>query len=104
MHGRITASKGEDYIAINPLPEEKVTGIEIDYFRLSVDKVVGDFEAKITQDNVGQIDFGRGRDQVIILKNGAQLKNYRGHDVSSGHLLKINDTLFAYCANAKFEI
>lgn len=104
MHGRITGSKGEDYYTIKSLPEEKITGIGINYFRLSIDKIAGDFETKITNDNVGQINFGRGRDQVIILKNGTQLKSYRGHDESSGHLLKINDSLFAYCANAKFEI
>ena len=104
MHGRISGSKGEDYVDIKPLPKEKITEIEINYFRLSVDKIDGDFTANITNTNVGQIDFGRGRDQVIILKNGAQLKSYRGHDESSGHLLKINDSLFAYCADAKFEI
>jgi len=104
MNGRITGSKGEEFYTIEPLPEENITGIEINSFRLSVDKISGDFDTKIINSNVGQVAFGRGRDQIIILKNGAQLKKYRGHDESSGHLLKINDTTYAYCANAKFEI
>jgi len=62
----------------------------------------GGFNAEITNKNVGQIDFGRGRDQIIILKNGSKLTSYRGHDEASGHLLKISDSLYAYCANSKF--
>jgi len=104
MGGRITGSKGDQFFTISPLPEEKISGIEINFFRFSVYKVSGDFDAEITHLNVGQIDFGRGRDQIIILKNGAQLKSYRGHDESSGYLLKINDSTFAYCENAKFKI
>lgn len=104
INGRIWGSKGDEYFIITPLPKEKVTGIELNFFRLSLDKITDDVEAEITTNNVGQIDFGRGRDKVIILKNGAELKSYRGHDESSGHILKISNSVFAYCANAKFEI
>ena len=102
MHGEITASKGNQFISISHLPEESISGIERQYLRLNVNKISGDFETEITKENVGQLDFGSGRNRIIILKNGSKLSSYRGHDEASGHLLKINDSLYAYCADSKF--
>lgn len=102
MLGKVKALKGDESIIISP-PEEKLSGIKAKIFRIGVSKLSDDVDAEITQKNIGQIEFGQGRNRVIMLKNSAELKSYRGHDELSGHLLKINDATFAYCANAKFE-
>ena len=102
MNGDIRGLNEGSSVSIEPIPDEKITGIEKYYFRFNVEKISGNFKAEITSDNVGRIEFGRGRDQVIILKNGAKLESYRGYSEFSGRLLRISDTVFAFCADAKF--
>lgn len=102
MHGDIYGMKGDEFIAIHPLPDEKISGIDRKYFRLSIEKISDDLETEITSKNVGRIEFGRGRNQVIILSNGAHLLSYRGLYQSSAHLLKINESVFVYCADTTF--
>ena len=99
-HGRISATSSSGSTYIHPLPDEKQSGIEEILLRFSADKVSNEFQAPITSDNVNQIVFGRGRNSIIFLKNGHSLQSHQGHDESSGHLLKIDDSLFAYCPDA----
>lgn len=102
MHGDITARKDESFIDITPLPDPSITNIELKHFRFGVRKIPGNFEDPITSRNVAMFDFGRGRDRVILLKNSERLTSYREHDIESGHLLKINENVYAYCANSRF--
>ena len=98
----VSAKKGNDFISITPLPNPNITNIELQYLRFYVYKKPGRFEDPITNHNVASFEFSRGRDTVIILKNGELLTSYRGHDLESGHLMKIKNNVYAYCANSKF--
>ena len=102
MHGVIGASSIDGSINNLMAPEEEKSHIEPVYFRFGLEKIGGDFKDLITRENVGAIRFGRGRNSIILLKNGHTLKSHRGDDEASGHLMKINDSTFAYCSDARF--
>ncbi|MCU7933195.1 MAG: hypothetical protein KZQ90_20570 [Candidatus Thiodiazotropha sp. (ex Codakia rugifera)] len=104
MHGRISAKLNGEFIEISPLPEESKSRIKVEYFRLHISTLDNGVDTIVTRSNIAQIDFGLGRNQVILLKNGAILTGYRGHDTQSGHLRKINETTYAYCADARFQM
>ncbi|MBU2713824.1 hypothetical protein [Zooshikella harenae] len=87
---------------ITTLPEESISRIPNEYLRFSIEKVSGGRDEPITSTNVGQIEIGYGRNQIILLKNGKLLSSYRGDDEKSGHLLRINEAVYAYCADARF--
>lgn len=74
MHGSIAAHKNEDDdIYYLPLPDSEVTGIESEYFRFSLSKHKSKHHDNITKINVHSLYFGRGRDHVILTKNGHSL-------------------------------
>ena len=104
MDGRITTRSNGKYIEITPLPDESRSKIKIEYLRFGIKILDNDLDTPVTKNNVAQIDFGLGRNQVILLKNGSTLTSYRGNDVESGHLRRINETTFAYCADARFKM
>lgn len=102
MHGTISARSNGEYIEITPLLDESKSRIRVDYLRFNISTLDNDLDIPVTKKNAAQIDIGLGRNQVILLKNGATLTSYRGHDINSGHLRKINNITYAYCADARF--
>ena len=102
MHRHITAYSTDGSTVDLKLPEESKSRIEQEHFRFGLDKIGGNHKTSIKSDNVGELLFGRGRNSIILLKNGHTLKSHRGNDEASGHLLKINDSTFAYCEDARF--
>ncbi len=106
MHGDIAAhlETETDDIHIIQVPAEEDTGIEKQYFRFSLEKIGGDHHTPITERNVKRIVFGRGRNSMIIMRNGHLFTEHRGHGLESRHLLKINENVFAYCSDARFRM
>lgn len=105
MHGRIAAHRNEDAdISYIPLPDKKITGIEDEYFRFSISKHDSAFNDPIASSNVHSIYIGRGRDYVIITKNGHTLSSHRGPDFKSGKLKKIGESVYAYCSDGRFRM
>ena len=102
MHGRISATSDGKYLNITPLPKESLSRIPNDYLRFGIETLDGDLDSAVTKANVGQIEIGLGRNQLILLKNGKVLSDYRGHDKKSGHLLQISENIYAYCSDARF--
>lgn len=100
--GRISAKKGDEFINISPLPDANITNIELGALRFNISKKAKSFESPYTSENVTSIEFGWHRDTIIILKNGELITSYRGDDVKSGHLKKVRDNVYAYCANSTF--
>ena len=102
MHGRVHGFKGEEHYNILPLPSPEISGIPHEFLRFSIYKSDAEFKDEITTENVKQLDFGYGRDQIILLKNGAELSEYRGTGIPSKKIVKVNSTTYAYCADSKF--
>jgi len=102
MNGEVYGSKNGKYYKIEPLPNPEISGIPLEFLRLSVYKSSAEYKDKITTDNLTQLDFGHGRDQVIILKNGTMLSEYRGTVVPSRKIVKVNSSTYAYCADSRF--
>ena len=102
MHGDIVAVNNGEFTQIENLPDENITGIEHQYFRLTLQKSEGEFNSDLTKENIRLISIGRGRNKVIILKNGMKLESYRDDEEDSGKLLKVNESVYAYCADSRF--
>ncbi|RDH46357.1 hypothetical protein [Zooshikella ganghwensis] len=102
MHGRVWVREADQYVNITQLPEESISRIPNEYLRLEIETVSDNRDQPITSTNVGQIAIGYGRNQIILLKNGKSLLSYRGDDEGSGHLLRINEAVYVYCADARF--
>jgi len=103
-HSSISARLNGEYIEINPLPDESKSRIRTNSLRFDIDTLKDDLDIPVTKSNVSKIYFGLGRNYVILLKNGATLSSYRDRDEKSGHLKKINETIYAYCEDAKFKM
>ncbi len=104
MHGQIRGSINDEHQQITVLPSFEKSGIKNKYFRFNVEKRTGNFKTKITSKNVGRFEFGNGRNQIIVLKNGTKLVSYSGYNHTSGHLVQVSENVFAYCADSTFEI
>jgi len=103
--GYIAAHRNEDEeIYYIPLPDKKVTGIEDRYFRFSIEKHESDFHDPIVSSNMHSMYIGKGRDHVIITKNGHTLTSYRGHDIKSRKLKIIGPSVYAYCSSGRFRM
>jgi len=102
MNGDVVGYKSNKTIDSLNVPNQELSGIEEQYFRIEIEKFGEDFKSPITKENISKISIGRGRDSVIFLKNGHKISSHRGHDIESGHLMKINDSIYAYCANYRF--
>lgn len=105
MHGRIAAYKNEsEEIVYIELPNSEVTGIEDQRFRFSILKHNSEHTDPIISSNVHSVYFGRGRDSIIITKNGHVIETYRGSDLKSGSLKKIGESVYAYCSTGSFRM
>ncbi len=105
MHGSIAAHRNEDEeIYYVPLLDNKVTGIKNEYFRFSLSKHESKHNDNIVGANVHSLYFGRGRDHIILMKNGHILNSHRGHDLESGKLKKIGNSVYAYCSSGRFRM
>ncbi len=105
MHGSIAAHRNEDEeIYYLPLPDSKVTGINNKYFRFSLSKHESKHNDNIISNNVHSLYFGRGRDHIILTKNGHALNSHRGHDFESDKLKKIRESVYAYCSSGRFRM
>ncbi len=102
MLGSIHATSVDGKMTYLPLPDESVTGMRNIYYRFSLDKIGDDHKATVTDENISKLIFGQGRNSVILMKNGQVLTSHRGLTEASGHLLKINESVYAYCADAQF--
>lgn len=100
--GRITALKDGQPVQISQLPNSEMTGIETEKLWFTVHINSNDDEANITKENVSQLEFGRGRTAIIILKNNHELDSYKGYTLDSGRLSKVNENVYAYCDHGKF--
>ncbi|MCU7806470.1 MAG: hypothetical protein KZQ73_01160 [Candidatus Thiodiazotropha sp. (ex Semelilucina semeliformis)] len=105
IDGNIAAHRNNDEkIHYVPLPDNKITGIEDRYFRFSIEKYVSGHHDPIVSSNVHSMYFGRGRDHIIITKNGHTLTSYRGHDMKSQKLKIIGPSVYAYCSSGRFRM
>ena len=106
MDGSIAghSSIGSEKIHYLQLSNPERTGIETKYLRFGVEKFGVDFKTPITEQNVGQINFGRGRNSVIIVRNNQLLTEHRGRSLDSRHLRQIRENVFAYCSDARFRM
>ena len=102
MHGDITCSKNGEFFEVHPLPDPTKSGIPTISLRLSISTLAGHYGKEITSENIHEVGFGHGRDQIIILKNGGQLSSFESGSIESGKLKKINETTYAYCADGKY--
>ncbi len=101
-HGSVSARSSDGSTRSIGAPLEEFSQIEEKNFRFAITKLGGHSVDPITNENVAYIRFGSGRNSILLLKNGYVLDSHRGHDEASGHLLKINESTYAYCADAKF--
>ena len=105
MHGSIAAHRNDDEeIYYLQLPDSKVTGINNEDFRFSLSKHESTHNDNIISENVHSLYFGRGRDHIILTKNGYVLSSHRGHDFESGKLKKIRESVYAYCSSGRFRM
>lgn len=105
MHGDIAAhTNGDENIDYLPLPDSSATGIDNRLFRFSISKHKSKHNEEIVNGNVHSLVFGLGRDKIIVTKNGHQLESHRGHDLESGKLKKLSESVFAYCSSGRFSM
>lgn len=99
--GRIYTILNGDIIYLEVLDWEYL-GIKPEHGHLSLEKAKGQYENLLSKENLETIEYGSGRDSVIIKVNYTGSLTFRNRQENSAHFKKISEKVFVYCDGAKF--
>ncbi|GLQ32003.1 hypothetical protein [Litoribrevibacter albus] len=83
-------------------PDWETVGLDPKHAHLRLVKVAGKYEELLSTENIETIEYGRGRDSVVIKVNHPGPLNIRNKPESGSHFKKITDQVFVYCDGARF--
>ena len=83
-------------------PDWEKVGLDPKYAHLRLPKVAGKYEELLSSKNIETIEYGLGRDSVVIKVNHPEPLKIRGKPEGGSHFKKINNQVFVYCDGARF--